>query len=654
MDKNAMAKRVVELAELIQYHADLYYNKAKPEITDAEYDAMVDELKVMVAELERIDKSNQAIAKGKEALNNIGVTPSYGKKVTHSRIMGSLAMVNKGDKFAQINDWYNRYSPAGVGVFVTPKIDGCAVRLNFVDGKLVEAATRGNGTVGQDVTDNVMAISSIPKFIGAGKTVEVRGEMIMPRSVFKQLMESGERAFANPRNGGTGSLMVQDPKITARRGLELKVYDVIVNGKTFETEREKFAWMATELSGFDLASSKYLNIEEFSTLALEWEGKRPTLDYEIDGLVIAIDSIEAQEEAGWNGKDPNGKLAFKFRPEQAVAKVLGIDLQVGRTGRLTPMARIQPTLLAGSTISNITLHNYANVNTLDVSVGDEILIEKAGDIIPQVVRVVNRQAGRPIFEFENKCPSCGGPITLDEKGVSLWCESVACPAQLVRRVLHWVKTLDIMGVGTGIVEGLCDQGFIKDVPDLYYLSMEQIQAVTGGNSSAKKAQTAILSKSDIPLAVFLDALGIDGLGTTSSKLVAKRYGTLGDVMHATIEELDDLPDIGLTTAKKIVEGIRTLTTMIDRLIKVLDIQDCVSKEGPLKGMSFVLTGAMSKPRKEIEVAIERAGGENKGSVGKGVTFLVQADANSTSNKTEKANKVGTKVISEDTLWKMIG
>ena len=400
--------------------------------------------------------------------------------------------------------------------------------------------------------------------------------------------------------------------------------------------------------------SPFLHLGEFEALALEWEAKRPNLDYEIDGLVIALDSIEAQEEAGWNGKRPNGKIAFKFPPEQKTAKILGIDWQVGRTGRLTPMARIEPTLLAGSTIRNITLHNAANVVAMNVGVGDEVLIEKAGDIIPQVVRVINRPADRDENVFVTECPSCGGKVFADEQKVSLWCDSTNCPAQLERRILHWIKSLDIMGVGAGIIRELCTQGFVKDVPDLYFLTEEQLMAATGGKSSAQKVQTAILEKSEIPLAVFLDALGIDGLGTTSSKEVAKVFHTLANVRQASMPELDALPDIGPTTAQYIVDGLKNLAPMIDRLIQTLDVQDIVIKTGPLTGMSFVLTGAMSKPRKEIEHEIETAGGENKGSVGKGVTYLVASDPNSGSSKNLKAQKLGVKVIGEKELWTMMG
>jgi DNA ligase (NAD+) len=650
MDKKALAARVTELAEIVQYHSDLYFNKANPEITDPEFDSFVEELKTYMAELEQQDSAASEIVQGKEVLNNIGATPSYGSKVTHSQVMGSL---DKSKADYTVEDWYAKYATKGGKIVVMPKIDGCAVRLNYKDGRLAEAATRGDGKVGQDVTDNVRATKSIPKFIGGGKTLEIRSEVIMPRSVFKRLTENGVKG-ANPRNLGTGSLMAQDPQETASRDLTIMSYDLI-GGPRFKTESEKRAWMVANLPDIPLVDMQVIDISQFRTVALEWEAKRPTLDYEIDGLVVALDSIEDQEEVGWDSSQhhPLGKIAFKFKPEQKIAKVLGIDWQVGRTGRLTPMARIEPTLLAGSTIRNITLHNSSNVVALDVAVNDEVLIEKAGDIIPQVVRVVNRPKDRNVEVFVTQCPSCGGDVFADEQKVNLWCDSPMCPAKLERRVLHWIKTLDVMGVGSGIVSELCRLGFVKDVPDLYYLTEEQLVAVTGGKSSAQKAQQAILEKGEIPLAVFLDALGIDGLGTTTSKDVAKKFKTLATVRAVCMADLVNLPNIGRLTADKIVEGLRVMAPMIDRLSQTVDIQEVKDSSGPLKGMSLVLTGAMSKGRKEIEAAIEKAGGENRGSVGKGVTFLVQADPTSQSSKTEKAKKCGTQIISEEHLWDMI-
>ena len=631
-----LMKRVEELENLVRYHADLYYNQNKPELTDAEYDALVDELRTL-------DPANVV-------LTEVGSTPSYGRKVAHSEPMGSL---EKETTYDGVTVWQNQHSYPQSKIAVTPKIDGASLRLNYKDGKLIEAASRGNGTIGQDVTDNIRAIASIPKYI-PGFTGEVRGEIYMKKSVFEKLQENGEKVLANPRNAASGSLMAKDPAVTAKRNLDLLVYDVR-GVSSFGTESEKRAWMAIQLPGFELVEMQVCSISEFHSVALSWEVRRPNLDYEIDGLVVALDSISEQEEAGFNGLNPKGKVAYKFKPEQKTAKVLYIDWQVGRTGRLTPMARIEPTLVAGSTISNITLHNAANIRSMNVSMSDEVLIEKAGDIIPQVVRVVNKGSTSKNV-FPQACPACGGAV--EDDGTNMWCKNSMCPAQLERRILHYIKTLEVMGVGSGIVTGLCRAGYVKDTPDLYSVTLDQVRAVTGGETAAMNVTNAILSKNEIPLAVFLDSLGIDGLGTSTSKDVAKKFKTLKAVMDLSdapggTVKLTSMEGIGVTTAEKIIQGLRAMGSTVDKLSKIIEIMDVVEASGNLNGKSFCLTGAMSKPRKDIEKAIEAAGGEVRSSVGRGLTYLVQADAGSTSSKSEKAKKLGTVILGEAELWEMM-
>lgn len=666
MNANQIAEaveRVQSLAELIRYHADLYYNVGKPEVSDAEFDQLVVELGELVGWLRTFDPENSAISVGEAALNEVGSVPSYGKKVTHGSTMGSL---EKETSFAGVKGWAGKYS-GSTTVAVTPKIDGLAIRLNYRFGKLEEAATRGTGQVGQDIIDNIRAMASIPKVLPAPITVEVRGEVYMKKSVHAELAKT-ERSFANPRNAASGSLLNKDPNITARRKLDFLAYDAILPvadpaSQLFATEQDKRTWMTTNLSGIDLVEMQIIDLQHFDALAVEWEAKRPGLDYQIDGLVVALNSLQEQEEAGWNGTHaPRGKIAYKFRPEQKTARVTAIDWQVGRTGRLCPMARIEPTLLDGSTISNITLHNAANVSQMDIAVGDEVLIEKAGDIIPQVVRVVGRNDRKVVHSsdpdasiYPSKCPSCGEPVVYDDKSVNLWCHSATCPAKLEERVLHYVKTLDILGVGAGIVSGLCRAGFVKDIPDLYYLTQEQVIEVTGGVRAAEKVITAILEKNQIPLAMFLDALGIDGLGTTTSKDVAKKLKKLSHVMALRNPViLTAIEGIGDLTAKKIVVGLETMGSTVEQLVRCIDVLDVQDATGPLVGKSFCLTGAMSKPRKDIEKAIEAAGGEVRSSVGKGLTYLVQADASSTSSKSEKAKKLGTLILGEVELREMMG
>lgn len=643
-------ERIAELEGQVRYHADLYYNQAKPELSDAEFDTLVDELR-------SLDPDNSA-------LQEVGSMPSYGKKVQHDVLMGSL---DKETTFAGVEEWFEKYGGKekendSTAIMVTPKIDGCSIRLVYKDGSLVLGATRGNGLVGQDVTDNVKAITSIPNYI-KGLNAEVRGEIYMKRSVFDELRNSGERTFANPRNAAAGSLMNKDPKVTASRKLDLLVYDVMpMDGTTFKKESEKRVWMGVHTGELYAVDAQLVGIKDFQSVAVAWDAKRIDLDYEIDGLVVAFNSIAAQEEAGMNGNRPRGKVAYKFKPEQKTSVVQGIDWQVGRTGRLTPMARIEPTRVAGSTITNITLHNAARVVELDVAIGDTVLIEKAGDIIPAIVSVIEKKKnGRQYTNtLHVACPSCGILAIPDQRNINLWCPNKTCPAKLVERVNHYIKTLDILGVGDATIAGLCSRGFIKELPDLYYLTAEQVQTVTGGEKAAEKVLSAILSKNEIPLAVFLDSLGIDGLGTTTSKDVAKKFKKLqwfrGTVPSGVLRPQDfvDIEGIGELTATKIVEGLTAIWGTIERLTQAIDVIDIKEATGNLKGKSFVLTGAMSKPRKEIEKAVEAAGGECKSSVGKGVSYLVQADENSTSSKTEKAKKCGTEIISENKLWEMIG
>lgn len=647
-------ERVRELEELIRYHSDLYFNKNNPEITDAEFDVLVDELR--------------ALEPDSAVLGEVGSVPSYGKKVKHTSVMGSLnktKIPQEVVKFAE--EGSSKKDPVAI---ISPKMDGLAVRLNYKDGRLVEAATRGNGEVGQDVTDNVRAIKDIPKAMTSKVTCEVRGEVFMPRSVFeklnKQLRARGEKPFANPRNAASGSLTCEDPKVTASRELSFLWYDVIPENPDYllvRNEQQKKAWGVVNLDGLQPVPSDAIPVSQFESLALEWEAKRASLDYEIDGLVISLESLDDQDRLGWSGNCPNGKIAFKFKPQQATAPVRMIDYQVGRTGKLTPVCRIQPTYLAGSTISNIGLHNYGIVRELGLCIGDEILIEKAGDIIPQVVRVVDKHGRIESLHQAppQTCPSCGEPVRLDAKEVNLWCVNPACPGKLEARIEHYLKTLEVLGVGPATIHSLCSAGMVKDVDDLYYLKVNSVANVLGGETMAKNVVEAILGRNQIPLWMFLDSFGIPGCGTTTSKILAKRYKTWPEikmlvVRPGTSAELAMLENIGVLTANNILNGLRLLIAVMDRVAECVEIADAKDQTGPLKGMSFCMTGALPSGTKREVMAkkIEAAGGEVKSSVGKGLTYLVMADPNSTSGKAKSARALGVKCIGEDELMKMMG
>jgi len=620
--------RIQELVNLIRHYSNAYYNESKSLISDFEFDKLVDELTSLGVSVELIG------------------TPSYGKKITHSHRMGSLDKDTSVDK---IIEWAKRYTKGTV--VVTPKIDGLAVSLNYINGLLTTAATRGDGLVGQDVLDNVRMIDSIPKIIKYKIPVEVRGEILMLRSVFNKHIESGVDGLANPRNAASGSLMAKDPQITKDRNLSFICYDVIHNG--FVSEEQKLSWIRDILSEFRCVDFQVINVEKFGDVTTQYELSRPALDYEIDGLVVALSSIADQEEAGWSTKCPRGKMAFKFPPEQKQAKINKVEWQVGRTGKLTPVAYIMPISLGGSTIGKMTLHNATILKNLDVAINDVVLIEKAGDIIPQIVRVIEKSSSRVTITYPSKCPECGGVVGWDVRNVSLWCKNSNCPAQFIEQVIHYVKTLDLLGVGESIISGLCERGFVKKFSDLYDLQINQIKEITGGDKSAEKVYDAIWSKEQIPLEIFLDSLGIDGLGTSTSKNLAKKFKTLKAIRSIGKGDLLSMEGIQSLTESKIINGLADMSFDIDELLKKIIVEEVKETMGSLTGKSFCLTGAMSMPRKEIEKLIEAAGGTFESGVKSGLTYLVQADPESTSSKSEKANKLGVKILAEADLWKML-
>jgi DNA ligase (NAD+) len=540
-----------------------------------------------------------------------------------------------------------------------PKVDGLAIRLNYRNGRLVQAATRGNGEVGQDVTDNARGVEGVPQVLptvpGFDGNVELRGEVFMPKSVFEGFRNRGNLEFANPRNAACGSMCCQDPKETATRGLSFLGYDVQgVKGLVTETARRDFV----RTLGVKYVSQKVLRDDDSLEKELEATlhdcefSLRQKMEYEIDGMVLALNDINQQEELGGSGNNPKGKVAYKFRPEQKVADIVGIDWQVGRTGRLTPMARIEPTALSGSVVRNVTLHNQKFLEEMGLNVGGQVLVQKAGEIIPQVVRkMADGPNGPKAIERPTACPVCGGPVRFDD--VNLWCDSVSCPAQFEERVLHYLKRLEVLGVGPSLVSAVCSRGIVKRLPDLYAMNFTALVEAAGGDVAAKNAFEAILSKNEVPLHQFLSALGVHGLGRTTSKNIAKKFKTLDKVMVASESDFLGIDDIGGTTATAIRDGLDKLANEIMELARIIEVKEVAVSAGPLAGMSFCLTGAMSRPRKAIEKAIEIAGGEVRSTVGGGLTYLVQADPSSVSSKSKKAQSLGTKIISEEELVKMM-
>jgi DNA ligase (NAD+) len=621
-----------------------------PEITDAEFDELVDELT-------GLDKDNPVLIE-------VGAIPAWGRKVKHPSLMGSLSKATSSEELKKWADQLDKWkSPPVSQILVSYKVDGLAVRLRYKDGKLVEGATRGDGSVGQDILQNVIEIDGIPKHTTDDTfSGEVRGEVYMPKKVW----ESFGSQFANPRNGASGALLQKDPQETRKRKLSFMAYYCMPDDKPLYTE--KAMRECAERNGFHYVEffDDFWNLQkedDVDETLEQYALDRPRLPYQIDGLVLTFNSLEFQEELGWNGKRPRGKVAYKFPAEQQTAEAIDMIWQVGRTGKLTPVLHIEPTYIDGSTVSKMSIASAGRFTELGLAKGDVVLVEKAGDIIPQVVRVVQHSNGIA-WKYPQACRSCGGGVEME--GAHLYCRNTGCQAQLSRNVLHWLDRMDVKGVGPGIVNALCyppkdGDRLVSELVDLYHLDPAEIAVAIGSKKTADKIYKEIMYKSQVPLWRFLSALGISSLGRTASKAIAKRLddGFPGISVAKKIDAigpawLSRVDGIGQQTAQTIHNGLADSMEQIRKLEKVLEITEESSAGGVLSGKSFCLTGAMSRNRKEIAADIEKSGGEIKSSVGKGLNFLVQADPTSTSSKTVKAEKYGTEIISEEQLLEMMG
>ena len=652
-------KRIEELTALLKEAGYRYYVLDNPTMPDFEYDRLYRELEEMEAaypEWAAADSPTKRI--GGEILTQF-------EKVTHPVPLMSLQDVFSLEELNAFLEKTKEAQPAAA-FCVEPKIDGLSVALEYVDGRFVRGATRGDGNVGEDVTENLKTIHSIPMILeNAPPRLIVRGEVFMSKRSFELLNQrqeaEGKPLFANPRNAAAGSLRQLDSKIAAKRGLDIYVFNVqLAEGVTFRSHRESLDYLRN--LKFKVIPSKTLtSIEDIDSEILTINEHRENLICDIDGAVVKLDDLAQREQLGSTAKFPRWAAAYKYPPEIKPTIVEDIVVQVGRTGVLTPKAVVRPVRLAGTTVTNATLHNQDFIFQRDIRIGDTVLIRKAGEIIPEILEVdlSKRPENSVPYYLPNRCPICGSQVEKDEDGAFLRCTGAECPAQLSRNIAHFVSrdAMDIDGLGSAIVEALIEKGLIHSPGDIYYLTLEDIKSLwKSGSAAAKKLLAAIEDSKQQDVSRLIFALGIRQVGAKTGKILAASFGSLDNLMAATIEELTAIDDVGAVTAKNIYTWFRQEQSvhLIERLRQAgvnFESKRIIS-DARFAGKTFVLTGALSKfTREEATEKIELFGGKAAGSVSKKTSFVVVGE--NAGSKQRKALELGIPILTEDEFLEMI-
>ncbi len=652
-------QRIEELTKLLNDAGYRYYVLDDPTMPDFEYDRLL-------RELEDLEKANPELALPDSPTKRVGgqAVNTFGE-VTHAVPLMSLQDVFS---LEELDDFLVRTKEAAPGAqfSVEPKIDGLSVALEYVDGQFVRGATRGDGNVGEDVTENLRTIRSIPMALeGAPARLIVRGEVFMPKKTFhalnEALEENGEKTFANPRNAAAGSLRQKDPKVTAKRKLDILVFNVqLAEGKTFVSHAETLEYLKS--LHFKVIPYKLLSdVEKISKEVIRINEEREKLSCDIDGAVIKLDDLAARERLGNTAKFPRWAVAYKYPPEEKETLVEDIVIQVGRTGVLTPKAVVAPVRLAGTTVTNATLHNQDFISRLDIRIGDTVRIRKAGEIIPEILEVnlSKRPEGTQPYLLPKKCPVCGAAVERDEDGAFLRCTGAECPAQLSRNIAHFVSrdAMDIEGLGSAIVDSLIEKGAIRSPADIYYLTMDELSGLwKSGTKAAQKLLDAIAASKSQDVSRLIFALGIRQVGAKTGKSLAAAFGSLDKLMEATLEELTQVPDIGEVTAKSICEWFaQPQSRHMVRRLKEAGVNfesKRVVTDTRFAGKTIVLTGALSRfTREEATEKIELFGGKASGSVSKKTSFVVAGE--NAGSKERKARELGIPVLTEDEFLEML-
>ena len=652
-------KRMDELVEKLKDANYRYYVLDNPEMPDFEYDRLL-------RELEELEKANPELLRADSPTQRVGgeVLSAF-QKVEHPVPLQSLQDVFSTEELTEFLEKTLEADPASA-FSVEPKIDGLSVALEYVEGKFLRGATRGDGSVGEDVTENIKTIRSIPMTIeNAPARLIVRGEVFMPKKSFHKLNErqeaEGKQLFANPRNAAAGSLRQLDSKIAASRGLDCFIFNIqLIEGVEFTTHEESLNYL--ESLKFKVIPHVTLrNASEIVAHVASINENREKLTCDIDGAVIKVNDLAQRTRMGSTAKTPRWAVAYKYPPEIKPTIVEDIVVQVGRTGVLTPKAVVKAVRLAGTTVTNATLHNQDFISQRDIRIGDTVLIRKAGEIIPEILEVdfSKRPEGAEPYHLPCNCPVCGARVEKDLDGAFLRCTGAECPAQLSRNIAHFVSrdAMDVEGLGSSIVEALIEKGLIKSPADIYYLQLEDISSLwKSGKTAAKKLLAAIEASKQQDVSRLIYALGIRQVGAKTGKVLASTFGNLDALMNASVEELTEVPDVGEVTAANIYDWFHQEQSvhLVERLrgAGVNFESKRVLTDNRFAGKTFVLTGALTKfTRDEATEKIELLGGKAAGSVSKKTSYVVVGE--NAGSKERKARELGIPILSEDDFLAMI-
>lgn len=663
MGKEDIKLQIDNLIDKINYHSDKYYNQDTPEISDFEYDMLMKELIKLEAEnpeFKRVDSPSNRV--GGMALDKFD-------QVTHKNPMLSLSNAYSAEDLRDFDRRVKEMADGDVEYVVEFKIDGLSVGITYENGEFKSAATRGNGIIGEDISKNAMTIKSIPLKIDDKREIIVRGEVYISKENFEKVNEYQEehdlQVFANPRNLAAGSLRQLDSKLTAKRPLDIFVFNLenINELDGIDTHSDSLEYL--KKLGFSVSENYKIckSIDEVIEFIEYWTENRGSLKFDIDGMVVKVNNIEQRNEMGFTAKSPRWAIAYKFPAERKKSKILDIEVEVGRTGTITPTAILEPVRLAGTSVSRATLHNEDFIREKDIKLFDHVIVQKAGDIIPQIVEVVkeDRTGDEKDFVMPSVCPECGEPTVRLEGEAAVKCINISCPAQIRRGMIHFVsrEAMDIDGMGESIITLFLKEGLIKDVSDIYYLKKEQIVPLERmGEKSADNLIKAIEKSKSNDLWRLINGLGIRFVGVKGAKILASNFSSLDEIMNADVERLQQLEEFGSIMSESVVKFFREEQNLaVIQKLKEAGVNTEAGEDKSegipqlFEGMKIVLTGTLpTLKRNQAKEIIELRGGKATSSVSKSTTFVLAGEE--AGSKLTKANDLGIKVIDEDMFLKL--